>query len=202
MKRSSEEVSKAPMPENAAALFIDAKAVHESAFSKIEALKGEAYKADLPTLANMGYALRETEKYITDLRKDISSLRGLVALLFCRQFASDTANMTRENIKTEYCTCSPQPNIQAQIPTFDKSPAEYTKLMDYLGVDPMLRDQGSIETENGIEDTEVLRVHWPAFQSLMRRLAAAGVALPDGIDTEKTFTEFTLLIRRSKGVLE
>lgn len=104
--------------------------------------------------------------------------------------------MKGDPIRTENVTATPDMKVNASIPTFEKQPFQYAELMTYLGVDSCLWDKGVVLTELGEEHTEVVRVHWPGFQSLITRLKAQGLPLPNGIDPNATFTEFALRMRK------
>jgi len=185
-------------------IYTEAINAHAAAYLKLQSVKAALPAATLNQLCNIAYALRETTKYIEDLRKELIAIEKFAERLACMRFIQDGEKTVRkkENIKTEYCTCTPAVNICAAIPKADKSPDEYNALMNWLGIDPVLRDQGEIETDRGIEDTEVVRIHWPGFQCLLNRLNSQGIALPDGIEMDKTYTEYKLRIRKKKGVNE
>jgi hypothetical protein len=49
---------------------------------------------------------------------------------------------------------------------------------------------------------DVVRPHWPGLKEYLTKLAQQGLPLPPGIDPQKTYSEYTLEVRKKKGVLE
>lgn len=188
------------MPSQAVELYETARAAHETAYKLTQALQQMLPRADNETRVNIGFACREAFKYLDDARKLAQGAAEQSERIACLDWLQSTID--GEPIKTEYVTASPDMKTQATIPTIEKNPDGYHKLMDYLGVDPILRDKGKVLTAEGEEETEVVKVNWNGFVSLLTRLQAAGYPLPDGIDTNATFTQYRLRYRRKKGVAD
>lgn len=191
------------MPAECKALYSGSRKSHEDLYRLSQVINGAIPAADLETLCNIAHALRQSNKYIEDLRKTLTAIERFAERLACMRYIQDGDNEKQANVKTEYVTATPDVTYCASIPTLERDAEAYHSLMSYLGIDPVLRDQGIIQNEDGTRDyTEVIKVHWPGFQSLMNRLAAAGIALPDGIDPEKTYTEYKLRLRSRKEIGE
>lgn len=153
------------------------------------------------TLADVAVILAEAEKFAEDTNKEIKAFRKTMERLTVMKYLQDaTLVMQGEPIRTEYVTATPEMKTCAKIPEADKQPEEYAALMTYLGIDPVLWDKGKVLTELGEEETEVTKINWPGFQSLVTRLQAAGLPLPDGIDPAKTYQLFSLRMRKRKGL--
>jgi hypothetical protein len=179
-------------------LFDLIKLTHEINYSACRKLLiDEIPKRDMVGLADIAYVMREAEKFASDTTKALAEVRSR-----CEKFAAlqytQADGALGDTIKTDYCTATVGMKICANIPTFKKSPDAYEALMKWLGVDPMLWDKGDQLTDLGIEDTEVVRVHWPGFQCLINRLLASGFPMPEGIDANATYTQFTLRILSRK----
>lgn len=152
-------------------------------------------------LADIAIFCREAESHLDDMRKEVKKTKELCEKLCCLRYLEDaTRMMKKEPIRTEYQTASPEMSTFARIPTIEKDPEGYTKLMTYLGIDRQLWDYGEILTENGKEHTEVVKVNWPGFMALLTRLKAEGLPLPDGIDPNATYVEYKLRMKK-KGEL-
>jgi hypothetical protein len=147
--------------------------------------------------ANVAYACNQAEKFASDTRKMIAATEEICEKLVCLAWAQDINN-TGEPVRTEYVTATPDVKPCAKVPKFDKEPDKYAALMRWLGIDPVLWDCGEVLTENGQQDTEVVRVHWPGFQALVGRLASAGYPLPDGIDPNATYMLYSLRYKKRK----
>jgi hypothetical protein len=185
-------------------IYKECRDVHEKLMRKVLDLKAGFPTDSEKDLADTAFALREAEEHLDAIRKDIKAVGELAEKHCCVKYLTNPkyiANPAKaEPVRTDYCTASPDMAVCASVPTFKKTPEQYQLLMDFLGVDPNCRDQGEIEMEDGtIADTEVLRVHWPGFQSLCTRLQRQGIALPDGINPDATYTLYKLRIRQRKG---
>lgn len=191
------------LPINAERMLRKAMEAHRDIYNALATVKQSVTsESSCEDLADYAIALRETEKHLEDIRKEVTAYLTNVERLTCLRYLEDASRVMKgEPIRTENVTASPDMKVCAKIPTFEKDPVNYEKLMDYLGIDPCLRDRGKFLTDLGEEYTEVVRVHWPAFQSLCTRLKAGGHQLPDGIDTEATYTQFALRMRKRGDLL-
>lgn len=191
-----------PLPFNAEFLLRKATVAHRDIYNALATVKqsigGETSCEDL---ADYAVALREAEKHLEDIRKEVTVYKINVERLSCLRFMEDASRVhSGEPIRTDMVTATPDMTICASIPTYEKDPTAYARMMTYLGIDECLWDKGKYVTEEGEQHTEVVRVHWPGFQSLCTRLKAQGLPLPDGIDPAATFTQFALRMRK-KGPL-
>lgn len=181
--------------------FVQNRHNHEEVYKLLREHQAMIPSESVKELTDAAYAYREMEKYIDDIRKEVKATRErcekTAALIHLRDLG-----VTSDKIETEYCSARINTRQMSSIPTFERKPEEYNKLMDFLGVDHNLRDQGKILTDQGEIETEVVKVNWQGFTDLLTRLAANGFPLPDGIDTKATFIEYSLHIRKRKGVLE
>lgn len=177
-------------------------AAHAEIYESLGAIKRSVNKdATCEELADVAVALREAETYLKDVRVEVTKLKEYTEQVCCMLYLEDAARMMKqEPIRTDLVTASPDMKVAARIPTFEKDPVNYVKLMTYLGIDECLWDRGTMLTELGEEHTEVISVHWPGFTSLCTRLKAKGLPLPDGINPDATYTQFTLRMRK-KGEL-
>lgn len=173
---------------------------HEEIYKRLQQLAPQLQTMPPEELADVAYALRHCfEKWLPDCTKETKRVAHIAELLACQLRLTA---LNPDSIKTEYCTAAPALNTMAVIPTRKKDPDGYEKLMNYLGIDLNLRDRGKVLFREGEIETEVVKVHWPGFVGLLTRLAANGYPMPDGIDPNKTYTEYRLNIRSRKGVLD
>lgn len=191
-----------PLPPNAELVLRKAITAHRELYNLIATIKQSvSEESECEQLADIAVALREAETHLEDTRKTVTNAKEVVCRLACMRYLEDASRVLQgEPIRTDLVTANPEMTICAKIPTYEKDPVAYAKMMTYLGVDEQLWDKGKILTDAGEQHTEVVRVHWPGFQSLCTRLKAHGLPLPDGIDENATFTQFTLHMRK-KGPL-
>lgn len=170
-------------------LYKRTKAFFTDAYERILEIR-ELTKAqtDMNELADWVYALRESYTFVDNLRKDIKAAMETCEKLACLFWIE---MQDGDPIKTEYVTATPKVKMIASIPSKKKDPEQYAKLMNFLGVDEKLYDE-----------IEVVRPHWPGFVEMVSQLAEKGLPLPDGIDPTKTFPQYSLIVRKQKGVDE
>lgn len=180
-------------------LYREVRAAHERIYKAMQELHGLLPSLSTKEATDTIYALREMETLLDDSRKEVKRVKNITEKLVCIKWTLDGIGGT---ISTDYCTGSPDNKICAKMPDANKPEerADYEALMSYLGIDPQLWDNGEVMTEKGLEDTKVVNIHWPGFQDYCNRLIAAGYQLPPGIDKDKTYTLYSVSIRKKKGV--
>lgn len=141
--------------------------------------------------ADAAYAFRETHKLIDDVRKRLEDLRKLSEKMACVIAA---ATFDADTIRTDYCSATPDVKPIASVPSRSRQPEEYAKLMSWLGV-----PEGLWSTN---DDHAPIKPHWPGVMEMLDREMRAGRPLPPGIDPNKTYNEYKLVIRGKKGVSE
>lgn len=161
------------------------------------------YRADAKRLnsiedqADLAYVVREIEKLLDDVRKEIGKLERqshmLTSVLYLKSPDSvEIATSLNSTlwIETEYCKAKPTIQKSPIIPKLKNEPAEYIKMMAYFGVGP------------DIAELDIVRVHWPNLKIHINDLLKVGKPTPPGINPEAMFTDYTLQIRKKKGILE
>lgn len=198
----SKQQQTAKLPEQVEQLLRKAITAHNEIYQLLGEVKQSVNKdSTCEDLADIAVALREAETYLKDIRVEVTKQKETTERICCLLYLEDSTRMMRkEPIRTAFVTASPDMKVAAKIPTYEKDPVNYERMMRYLGIDEQLWDRGTILTELGEEHTEVVSVKWPGFTSLCTRLKANGLPLPDGIDPDATYTEFTLRMRK-KGEL-
>ena len=179
-------------------IYRKARELHETIYKLAVELTAMVPQNSNEENCDLAYAMREADKYVDDTRKEMTRLSKLAQSIVCLKWSQLAGG---KPIKTDYCTGTPVPKICAHIPTVEKDPKNYRALMTYLGIDPMLWDEGKVISPLGEEETEVVKVNWPGFQALVARLAANGLPLPDGIDPNETYTLPEVRLLKRKGVL-
>lgn len=169
----------------------------QSAHEALDATrKTDEGAADCVNLAN---CCRQSKKYLAEMTKDIAAMEAELERLVCMHILSDISNENAK-IETEYCVATADIGHNYVVPTFDKDPEQYAKLMEWLGVDPGLWDRGKELTEEGENATKVLDLHWPGFQYLCKRLKQNGYNPPPGVDPERAYPVYKLGIRTRKPI--
>lgn len=173
--------------------FEIARFAHEEIYKALQVARNSAQAIELEELVDIAYACREISKFIESIDSEAKGLDKFVERIGCLKWLQMVDGP--DQIRTEYATATPDMRTCAKIPSVKVDPVAYNKLMDYLGIDPILRDSGEIETEHGRESTEVVRVHWPGFQTLVNRLNREGYQLPEGVNPSANYTDYKFRIR-------
>jgi hypothetical protein len=175
-------------------MFKDARRAHETATTADGQLRPLIMGcADAVELADAAYALREAEGLLDDARKKLKELKSLADKMACLVAAT---TLEGECIRTEYCTAVPMQRSLVRLPTWRKDPEQYRELMTFLGVPAELQGGGEDRQHAAVE------MHWPGMMELMHRRMAEGKPLPPGVDPGRTTAEYSLTIRKKKGVTE
>lgn len=178
------------MPPDAVEMFITIRDMHAKChvlMGKLESLGKTC--ADPETITNIAFAMHKAHELVDDTRKKLVCSGELLQKIAC---AIATVSGNVDAIKTAYVTATPDCKMSATLPKKSSDPEGYAALMEYLGVK---------EEYWKAEDTdECIRVHFPGMCKLISKLAEEGRPLPPGIDPEKTFAIYRLLMRGKKGV--
>jgi hypothetical protein len=141
---------------------------------------------------DVAYAMRETWSLVHDVRKRVYVLQQRAEKL---AVALNLADGSAENIKTDYCTATPKIRTIVSIPRRSTDPENFGKLMAWLGVPKDLWDKGD-------EEKEVLRPHWPGLIDHIADRLQEGKPMPPGVEPNKTYAEYSLVMRGKKGIAE
>lgn len=171
-------------------LYILVRDTHAQVYNRVKELTEQTKAlADLEEQADNCYALHQTLKLIEDMRGQLRDLKDmaerLTGVLWSKLSDGDP-------IRTTYVTATPRLRVVASIPSRKSSPEKYNALMNALGVPTHLSNK----------DTEVVRVHWPGLCDHLTSLQEQGLPLPEGLDGDKTWTQYSMLYRAKKGVDE
>jgi hypothetical protein len=146
---------------------------------------------DLEELVDGIYALRETSKFLEDSRKVADKFKHTLERQTCLVWAMRADD---SNIRTEYCTGTPDVKPMASIPTKKRDPVAFVALMKYLGVPEHLIGDD--------EDSPAVVPNWKGMSSLLAVLAKEGKPLPPGIDPESVYNDYSVTIYRRRDVDE
>lgn len=141
--------------------------------------------------ADLAYVVREIEKLLDDIRKEVGKLERQSHMLSAVLWLKDPTQLN-ENlwIETDYCKAKPKIEKSPVLPKFKSEPEEYAKMMRFFGV-----------KEEHIP-LDILRVHWKNMKEFINGRLVEGYSTPPGIDPDKLFTDYTLSIRKKKGILD
>jgi hypothetical protein len=141
--------------------------------------------------ADTSYALRETADFVEDVRKRCEAIKKLAEQIACVLY---TQMGMKDTIRTDYCSATPDIRTIVTIPRKSSDPENFGKLMTFLGVPP--------ELWNAPEESTVVKPHWPGLMAHLHRMQIEGKPLPPGVDPNKTYPEYKLIVRKRKGVSE
>lgn len=186
------------MKETSKQLMIQVK----DAFTKLQAAMAAVEadvraEQDIHELTDAALALRESFKFVHDLRADIMRTREVATRKACLMWARDARYANGDSIKTDYCTATPDVRIVPAVPTMKKDPETFSMMMQHMGIDSSLFTD--LEDGEG-RATQAVKPHWPGMIAYVNRLMAEGKPLPPGFDPEATHAQYKLNIRAKKGV--
>jgi len=153
---------------------------------------GKNNKLSMYDETNICYILRETSKFLNDLRKEFDGVEGLLQNACCAKYiVANTANPNNsEPIKTGVVTGTPKVHINAKIPRMSKNPDAYWALMEHFNVPKELIGK------------DLLRPHWPTLKDYLSELAEKGEPLPNGVNPNDTYPVYSLILRMNKDLDE
>lgn len=129
------------------------------------------------------YLLKQAEQfydqYARDLRRQIESQSGQLALVFMASYKTSHS--------TDWATATNKTEAKPSIP--EKGSPEYRELLTYLGV-PEDRHE-----EDGI------RPHWPTIKAQCELALSQGKPLPPGINPQQTTLKPSIAIRAKQELL-
>jgi len=183
-------------------LFREARAMHESLVTADAELRRLINQTPCrETQADTAYALRETSKFADDVRKRCDELSALAQRLAC---VLSVAEQNTSTIRTERCSATLDIKSIATIPKQSTHPEQFAQLMEYLGV---ARHLWEVPNEAEVEEESermhaIVKPHFPGLVQHLNRMMAEGKPLPPGLDLDKTYNDYRLIIRKKKGVTE
>jgi hypothetical protein len=138
--------------------------------------------ADLNEQADRVYALRESEKVMADLAKEVRKLFDLQQKLACITQMTGT----QDEAITEYCRGKADEKQILDVPyKRDKDPEAFDKIMEHIGV------------PSSVYMAELVRFHWPNMQDFLNAQLAEGRSIP--VKMEDTFI-YKFPVRKKKGL--
>lgn len=142
--------------------------------------------ADEKEQADTAYALRQIEDLADEIRKNCKKQGELAQRMACMIVGTAGGSTI---IRTDHvsATCDIRPIVS--IPRRSTHPEEFAELMRYLKVPDELWKPG---------DHAAMQPHWPGLVDLLSRRQAAGLPLPPGIDPNKTWPKYALILRGKK----
>ena len=144
--------------------------------------KVKTLKYDERDLVNFVYVLRETSRYLDELRKEMNAVGDLCEKVCCAIFTKDALNSTETSIRASLATGTPKLRMQAKIPKRSDEPKKFYALMKHFGIDPKTAD------------LDVMRIHWPSMRDSLSTTLAEGKPLPPGIDPEDTYPIYSVTV--------
>lgn len=150
--------------------------------------------ADLKELVDWAYAINQSSKFLDEMRKNINGIEDLAERIACLIYMQTGC---AEPIRTPHVTGTPNIKMIATLPKRRKPDGaqnpEWIKLMTHLGVPKHLVE---------IEDQHAVDFHFPGLMAYLTRLQMEGRPLPPGVDTSRTYPEYTVKLTPRRGVDE
>jgi hypothetical protein len=169
------------MQETEKTVFAHSFEVHASIYKLLLELKSGATIRSLPELVDLVYALKKSSELLDDVRKEVDQLKEFIERLACLAWLTQASG---ENVKTEYCTGTPDVKQMAKVPK--PGTEEYVALMNHFGVDP----------------SSPVRPHWPSMVERLSAELAEGKPLPPGCDPASVYQVFRVKILKKRPVLD
>jgi len=149
-------------------------------------------KFTLEELVDRIFVLRETSKYLEDIRKEIDGVKHIMEQVCCAQYTvkySDDPGKS-EPIRATLATGTPKLSMRAKLPKLRSEPERYHKLLKYFGIPDKLIN------------SDTFRPHWPSMCEHLRVLAEEGKPLPDGINPDETYPVYSVTVLSRKDLEE
>lgn len=175
-------------------LYKTARDTHMAVYDTVKRDIEPAIKRERSTqeVADMVYALRETLKHLEDMTKEVRRLEETAVKVVCAMWMRDAGldEDAPENVKTPYCTLTPELKTHAKVPSRKTDPDAHTALMEHLGV------------PRAMYENDAMRIHWPGFVEYITQLNRDGLPLPPGIDPATQVTIYSARVHKRKAVTE
>lgn len=160
----------------------EAMRLHNHVYLKLQELKEQHFKhLDLKAFVDSIYALKEADRVLEDIGKEVRRLTGLLEKMTCVAW---TQKGDYEPIRTGLCTGSPDSKPTVKTPK--AGTPEYAEFCKHFGIDP----------------ASPFRPHWPSMLAKISEDMAAGKPIPPGCDPNEIITQYVVTIRNKKGVGE
>jgi len=144
----------------------------------------KANKFSLEDQVNIAIIIRETAKYLDDLRKECDGVGTLIEQVCCAVYIKKHLNsFDADPIRTGLVTGSPSMKMCARPPKLRDEPERYYSLMEHFGM------------SHEVASTGILKAHWPAMKEYLTGLATEGKPLPAGIRPEDTYALYSVVLR-------
>jgi hypothetical protein len=172
--------------------FASMKHLHAEVYGRLAKARKQVNTLSMEELADLSYMLRELSKLADDIKKESFNLKGLAEKIACVLWVNMHMNEPEgaDPIRTELCTATPHVQQRASLPNQKANPKEYALLMDWLGVPKTIVEQ------------DLVRCHWPSFQERIHQLLEQGKPLPAGVNVERVYDEYSLIVRKKKDLDE
>lgn len=155
-----------------------ANATHTDVFQFILAAKSTE-SLSLEDQADMLGFIKQIHNLFDDLKKQLYTLAEQYTGKLCNdhliQSLSDMED-AKPSVRGEFFLATPSMKTTANVPPRDS--IEYLELMRFV--------MQQHTTAESLVDSDLLRVHWPAFTQLVTNTVAAGHPLPPGVSSELT----------------
>ncbi len=145
----------------------------------------KANKFSEEDLVNLCIILRETSRFIDDLRKEYNGVEYLLQQICCAIYTQKHINDVHEAppIRTGLVTGSPTAKMCAKVPKLKDNPEAYYSLMDHFKI------------PRNVAEMDILRTHYPSLKEYLTNLATKGEPLPKGISPNDTYAVYSVLLR-------
>lgn len=163
-------------------------------YEALLAMRSEAENATKEELTDVTLVLREISRVLKDSQKECFHLSELCEKIACLKWIAETQNdveNAKNNIHGTLARATPDLKQAVSIPSRDKQPEAYYRMMKSLGAVTAARK-------------DLVRPHWPGLTDHISMLMKNGKQVPDGIDPRTNYHIYRLspVVRLTRVDLE
>lgn len=164
----------------------DIEEAHAETFKLLLECRTPPMGATNEDLVDLSFIMREAENLCEDLRKELRGARDFLGRIICMRWLYENLNTldVDMSIRGKLATGTPQVRTMASLPLPEKDPEAFVAFMKRIGVFGQALKRS------------LVKVHWPAVTDYLTDLIAKGKPLPPGIDPNRTYTVYQVILRK------
>jgi len=143
----------------------------------------------LEDLTDLSYIMKRSAEWADSLRKECEKFKHLVDSVTCSMWLHENINNPKpKSIRGKLAIGTPDVKTRVVLPNRKNDPERWRILMKALGASDWLIESGVVD------------IKWPALQELHAQRCEQGLPTLPGIDSEKTWDEPALDLRKTRSV--
>lgn len=163
---------------------------HSRTFKLLLECRGPPDGAECGDLVDMAFLMRKAMELAEDLRKELRGTKEFLERFICLRWLVDAKGVNDADvdmcIRGKLATGTPRVRTTASLPLETKDPKAYYAFMKRIGVFGQAIRRG------------LVRPHWPSVTDYLSDLMAQGKPLPPGIDRDRTYSTYQVVMRENK----